>query len=516
MRGNVYFNLVKLGATIVAYHEDFYGPLQDRLNAGEESDRVVLRWELASARAMQAADGRHPRAALGEGGVVLGERADGEPAIDDASSGDDRCSPGSRRTSSASARSDPESRARVAPRGARDGRPRARRRVSGRDDHARRLARPDADEDRVRSSCAASAAARRAVPDVVRHRAPSRRPARPRRRPPTPRAGASASRSASRSTRRSTSTARSDVIRAHLLPRLFAHGDVAAERRRGDPARRCAAIRWRRPRSRWRSSTPSCGRAATSFGEYLGAVRAEPSTAASRSGSTTTSAELLQHGRAATRRGLPAHQAEDRARARRRAGARGPRAVRRRPAPGRRERRLHRSTTRTGSRSSTRSTCCSIEQPLPEDDLLGHAELAKVVRTPICLDESITSARVGRGRDRPRRVQHRQHQGRARRRLPRGAARPRRLRERRRPGVVRRHARDRARPRRQRRARRAPGLHAAGRHVGLRPLLRGGHHRAVRARRRAARRSDRAGPRRLAAPRAARALTTRSRPIRPA
>jgi O-succinylbenzoate synthase len=33
-----------------------------------------------------------------------------------------------------------------------------------------------------------------------------------------------------------------------------------------------------------------------------------------------------------------------------------------------------------------------IEQPLPEDDVLGHAELAKVVRTPICLDESITSA----------------------------------------------------------------------------------------------------------------------------
>jgi o-succinylbenzoate synthase len=33
-----------------------------------------------------------------------------------------------------------------------------------------------------------------------------------------------------------------------------------------------------------------------------------------------------------------------------------------------------------------------IEQPLPEDQVLAHAELAKVVRTPICLDESITSA----------------------------------------------------------------------------------------------------------------------------
>lgn len=35
-----------------------------------------------------------------------------------------------------------------------------------------------------------------------------------------------------------------------------------------------------------------------------------------------------------------------------------------------------------------------IEQPLAEDDLRGHAELARTVRTPICLDESITSARV--------------------------------------------------------------------------------------------------------------------------
>jgi O-succinylbenzoate synthase len=35
-----------------------------------------------------------------------------------------------------------------------------------------------------------------------------------------------------------------------------------------------------------------------------------------------------------------------------------------------------------------------IEQPLPEDDLLGHAQLAAVVTTPICLDESIVSARA--------------------------------------------------------------------------------------------------------------------------
>jgi len=35
-----------------------------------------------------------------------------------------------------------------------------------------------------------------------------------------------------------------------------------------------------------------------------------------------------------------------------------------------------------------------IEQPLEEEDVLGHADLAKLVRTPICLDESIVSAQT--------------------------------------------------------------------------------------------------------------------------
>ncbi|HEY0934507.1 MAG TPA: o-succinylbenzoate synthase [Trebonia sp.] len=35
-----------------------------------------------------------------------------------------------------------------------------------------------------------------------------------------------------------------------------------------------------------------------------------------------------------------------------------------------------------------------IEQPLPEEDIVGHAELAKLIKTPVCLDESITSART--------------------------------------------------------------------------------------------------------------------------
>jgi O-succinylbenzoate synthase len=35
-----------------------------------------------------------------------------------------------------------------------------------------------------------------------------------------------------------------------------------------------------------------------------------------------------------------------------------------------------------------------IEQPLEEEDLLGHAELARRIETPVCLDESIVSAQT--------------------------------------------------------------------------------------------------------------------------
>ena len=38
-----------------------------------------------------------------------------------------------------------------------------------------------------------------------------------------------------------------------------------------------------------------------------------------------------------------------------------------------------------------------IEQPLPEDDLAGHVELARQIKTPVCLDESVTSFDTARG-----------------------------------------------------------------------------------------------------------------------
>ena len=65
---------------MTAYHENFYGVLEDGLNAGD-SDRVVLRWDLASDRAVRAAKGPTEAPRLDEGRVVLGPDANGEPAM---------------------------------------------------------------------------------------------------------------------------------------------------------------------------------------------------------------------------------------------------------------------------------------------------------------------------------------------------------------------------------------------------------------------------------------------------
>ena len=46
IRRNVYFNLAKLGAEAPEYLVDFYGPMEDQFNAGDESDRLLIRWRL--------------------------------------------------------------------------------------------------------------------------------------------------------------------------------------------------------------------------------------------------------------------------------------------------------------------------------------------------------------------------------------------------------------------------------------------------------------------------------------
>lgn len=62
VRRNARLNLVKLGGTGVEYLVDFYGVMDDALNAGDESDRLLLQWDLASDRVAAALAGQAPAA----------------------------------------------------------------------------------------------------------------------------------------------------------------------------------------------------------------------------------------------------------------------------------------------------------------------------------------------------------------------------------------------------------------------------------------------------------------------
>jgi predicted GNAT superfamily acetyltransferase len=57
VRRNARLNLIRLGADITDYLPDFYGSMDDTLNVGDRSDRLLVRWRLESARAQEAAAG---------------------------------------------------------------------------------------------------------------------------------------------------------------------------------------------------------------------------------------------------------------------------------------------------------------------------------------------------------------------------------------------------------------------------------------------------------------------------
>jgi predicted GNAT superfamily acetyltransferase len=44
VRRNAKLNIVKLGVDIASYHSNFYGDMSDALNAGDESDRLMVSW----------------------------------------------------------------------------------------------------------------------------------------------------------------------------------------------------------------------------------------------------------------------------------------------------------------------------------------------------------------------------------------------------------------------------------------------------------------------------------------
>ena len=88
VRRNAYFNLTKLGAEAPRYLTDFYGRMRDGINAGDESDRLLIRWQLDSPKAEAAAsrDAKDPDVESAGGEPVLSAGQQGEPVLTRSSS----------------------------------------------------------------------------------------------------------------------------------------------------------------------------------------------------------------------------------------------------------------------------------------------------------------------------------------------------------------------------------------------------------------------------------------------
>ncbi|MEA2684018.1 MAG: hypothetical protein QOK05_2346 [Chloroflexota bacterium] len=83
VRANGFFNMTKLGAMGVEYLVDFYGEMPDSINGGDQSDRVLIEWDLSSPRVDAAlASPEGPAGAVVDGppaAVALEVGADGNP-----------------------------------------------------------------------------------------------------------------------------------------------------------------------------------------------------------------------------------------------------------------------------------------------------------------------------------------------------------------------------------------------------------------------------------------------------
>jgi len=67
---NAYFNLAKLGAQPVEYLPNFYGAMRDSINGGDDSDRLLVHWELGTPDVVAACAGE-PVRPLAEGARAL-------------------------------------------------------------------------------------------------------------------------------------------------------------------------------------------------------------------------------------------------------------------------------------------------------------------------------------------------------------------------------------------------------------------------------------------------------------
>lgn len=79
VRRNAYFNLNKLAVRSSLYLENFYGPMTDGINRGDETDRLVAEWHLSDEAVIRACAGRPQQpdgADLRDGGAALGLATD--------------------------------------------------------------------------------------------------------------------------------------------------------------------------------------------------------------------------------------------------------------------------------------------------------------------------------------------------------------------------------------------------------------------------------------------------------
>ncbi len=60
VRRNAVFNLRNLGVEVARYEVNFYGAMDDELNHGDETDRLLAWWPVASEKAVQASAGALP------------------------------------------------------------------------------------------------------------------------------------------------------------------------------------------------------------------------------------------------------------------------------------------------------------------------------------------------------------------------------------------------------------------------------------------------------------------------
>ena len=77
VRRNAWFNLGRLGAHGIEYLVDFYGPMDDGINAGDTTDRVFCSWDLLSPAAVASAAGK--AVVVPPAGPLVLEEHDGRP-----------------------------------------------------------------------------------------------------------------------------------------------------------------------------------------------------------------------------------------------------------------------------------------------------------------------------------------------------------------------------------------------------------------------------------------------------